>query len=302
MLLSKTEIQIAKQNSSHFVSFKYIEANGTLKQIDTSFNSLEGDRSFVCNNEINLKTIDGKNFIDPFRSLPTTSFFCENIASKYNSRKVAVTLVSQSSEEFKPTLSAEISFWIAETYSQSDYQFIADPIDKYANLRSNIMSTLESINIKTTIHFHGPTSGESIIGIRGNDVVDLSDNVIITKFIIANIAESYGFTVQFTALDSSINNISLVIQGHDNDMNKLLNAMQLNIEQISLVSSNTINGFELASIHPYKIDVSNTSNSALKISLICNNLFIPYLAFAELLLYNVDKNFLKNEISGYFNK
>lgn len=303
MQLSSAEIKIAKQNNSQFVSLKYTGDDGALKQIDTSFNNLKEEKSLVSNHEINLKTIDKKNFIDPFRSLPTTSFFCENIASKYNPRTVAVTLLSKSNEEFKPSLTAEISFWIAETDSQNDYQFIADPIDQYANLRSDIISTLENINIKTTTHFHGSTSGESIIGIRGNDVVDLSDNVIITKFIIANIVDSYGFTVQFTSLDNKITNISLVIQGNGNDMDKLLNAMQRNIEQISyLASADTIYGFELASIHPYKIAASAASNSALKINLICKNLFIPYLAFAELLLYNVDEKILKNEILHYFNE
>ena len=303
MQLSKTEIEIAKQNNSRFVSLKYIGNDGALKQIDTSFNNLKEEKLLVCDNAINLKPIDGKVFIDPFRSLPTTSFFCENIASKYNPRKVAVTLLSKSNEEFKPSLTAEISFWIEETDYHTDYPFIADPIDKYANLRSDIISTLEHINIKTAAHFHGSTSGESIISIRGDDIVDLSDNVIITKFIIANIADSYGFTVQFTALDNNITNISLIIQSNSNDTDKLLKAMQHNIEQIShLANKDTIYGFELASIHPYKVAAPTASNSILKISLICKNLFIPYRAFAELLLYNVDKNLLKNEILHYFNE
>jgi hypothetical protein len=282
MRLSKTEIEIAKKNNSQFVSLKYVENNAELKQIDVFVNNLEKE-FLVCRNDINLKPIDNKNFIDPFRSLSTTSFFCENIANKYNSRKLATELLSKADEKFKSSFCAEISFWISgENNAQNNYEFIANPIDKYTNLRSDIISTLEGINIKTSVHIHGSTHGESIITIKGNDVVDLSDNIIITKFIIANIADSYGFTAQFNGLDNKITNLSLVIEGNNNDMDKLLYAMQKNIGQTSSFTSlDSVYGFELVGINSYKI---TSENVVVKISLICKNEFIPYFAFAKLLL------------------
>lgn len=300
MQLSKSEIELVKQNKSQFVSLKFLGDDGALKQIDTSFNNIKEGNLFICSNKVNLKPIDKKNFIDPFRSFPTTSFFCENIASNYSPRKLASTLLSKASESFKPSLTAEISFWISENSALNQNSFSADPIDKYANLRSDIISTLESININTSIHFHGRTSEESVIGVRGENIVDLADNVIIAKFIIANITESYGLNAQFTLLDNKEANISIVLKGTVKEMDKLLNAMQKNIEQLSLFSNkHHIYGFELGEMHSYK---TTTPNTVLKISLICSHLFIPYLAFAGLLLYNVDKNFLNKEVLQYFNE
>lgn len=301
MQLSESEIKLVKENKSQFVSLKYIGDEGGLKQVDASFNNINDGKLFVCSNEINLKPIDNKNFIDPFRSFPTTSFFCENIASKYNSRCLATKLLSKPQENFIGSLSAEISFWILEDETQAKGTLLsADPIDKYANLRSDIVSTLESINIGTTIHFHGSTCDESVIGIRGRDVVDLADNIIITKFIIANIADSYGFNIKFTALDSKKSSISIVINEQSDGIGNLSNTIEKNTKQTVLsLNKHHAYGFELGKIHLYK---TTTSNTVLKINLIFSDLFIPYLALADLLLYSVDKSSLNNEMLQYFSK
>lgn len=298
MQLSEAEIELARQNKSQFISLKYLDEDGLLKQVDTAFYNLEEEKLFFFNNEINLKPIDTKGFIDPFRSFPTTSFFCENIASKYNARKLSAKLLSKVAESFTPVLNAELSFWVATDEDQNDYTLIADPIDIHANLRSDIIATLEKINIKTTSHYHGITPAESVIGVRGNDIVDLADNIIIAKFIIANIADSYGLKAQF--FFQPLSNLSLVITGSKDDINKICSLIQENVELSSLFAKNNRNiyGFELNKLHNYKTTIPNTT--ILRISLLCCNLFIPYLALAGLLLYNVDRKFLNNEILQYF--
>ena len=297
MQLSEAEIELARQNKSQFVSLKYLGDDGSLKQIDTSFNNLEEGRSFVCSNEVNLKPIDTKGFVDPFRSFPTTSFFCENIAGKHNARKLSAKLLSKSTESFKPLLNAEISFWVSTEEDQSDYTLIADPIDSHANLRSDIVATLERINIKTASHYHGITPAESVIGIRGNDIIDLADNIIIAKFIIANIADSYGLKAQFVF--QTLSSLSLVITGSQGDIDKICTSIQRKGKQLSLfVNNSNIYSCKLGKIHNYK---TTAQNAVLKISLLCHDLFIPYLAFAGLLLYSVDSKLLNKEILQYFN-
>lgn len=293
MQLSGAEIKLVKQNKSQFVSLKYLDDDGILKQIDSSLESIEKRNLYICNDTINLKPINGKGFIDPFRSLPTTSFFCENIASKINSRKLAVTLLKDSNDSIKSKLSIELSFWITNN-DDIALTYVADPSDKHANFRSDVVSTLEKIGIKTTSHFHGKTSSESVIGILGDNIIDLSDNLVIAKYIISNIADSYCLKASFT-LDSNAN-LSLIIIGSIDEQNKIFLSMKKNIEHLSLIASQFDNhGFKLLELHNHKI---TNSNAAFKISLYSEDLFIPYLAFVELLIYSENKNLTnKNNIN-----
>jgi hypothetical protein len=60
----------------------------------------------------------------------------------------------------------------------------------------------------------------------GQNIVDLADNLFIAKFIIANMADSYGLAAQFKAPDN-MENISLLLKTKDNDyINILFNKLQ----------------------------------------------------------------------------
>ena len=296
MQLSERDIELIRQNKSQFVSLKYLDIDGVLKQIDASFTSLEERSLNICDDNINLKPIYNKGFIDPFRSFPTTSFFCENIASKMNSRMLATKLLKALNESIKSKLSIELSFWIANEVD-TGLTYVADPIDKHANFRSDVVSILEKIGVRTTSNFHGKTSAESVIGIWGDNIIDLADNLIVTKYIIANIADSYNLKAQFTFNSNA--NISLVIIRNMDEQNDIFLSMQRNIEQLSLISSRFNNhSFKLLDLHNYKM---TNSDVVLKIDLYCEGCFIPYLAFVELLMYSVNKKLPQKELVQFFN-
>lgn len=287
MPLSKKEIEIVEQNKSRFVSLKYLGDDGELKQIDCSINIFKEGISFLDNTEINLQAIPNKNFVDPFRSFPTTSFFCENIASKNNTRQLLTKLISADKVFTNQVFASEISFWVEDENSSNNYKYIADPIDRHSNLRNDITNTLENINIKTGMNFHGSRVGESVVTIRGHNIVDLSDNILITRFVIANIADSYGLNIKFTSPNNDISNIALLISGNQINIEELATIIEKNIDQIHLLPKNN-------SIYDFKsqktcLYTTSTTEPVYKISLICNDLSTPYFIFSWLLGYNSRK-------------
>jgi len=321
MRISEADIQLVKRNRSQFVSLKYLDDEGVIKQIDASLDSIEEGNAYINSSKLDLVPIEGKGFVDPFRSFPTTSFFCENIADKNNPRTLATKLYQGSKTkpqilleaewQFPPViqrstkcdvgiqnpkgseahpegqrssknnikldpyvglrpplddgwefLAAEFSFWIPEE-NFNNSRFTADPDDIHSNLRSDIVATLEKINIKTTAHFHGTTAAESVIGIRGNDPIDLEDNLLISKFIIQNIVSSYGLSVKFSCPPTP--NLTLIFQ-----------ASKATIDKITSTINNS--DFEVTELDKI-IDTKITLNARLlrKLS------FIPYVSFVKLL-------------------
>ncbi|NRB11133.1 MAG: hypothetical protein HRU35_05955 [Rickettsiaceae bacterium] len=201
MFLSTQNIDLIKKHESKFISFKYVDLHGNLKQFDTSSHNNINNLIYIEDLELNLRPILGKAFIDPFRAITTTTIFCENINVKQNFRKKLLEKLELSkTQNIKNDLSLEISFWLRDKVSNNsddDLLCCADPIDKYANLRSDIIQTLDDINLKTTLHYHGKTTAHSVIGILGSNFIDLIDNYYVSKFIIQNIAENYGKIAQF---------------------------------------------------------------------------------------------------------
>lgn len=265
MQLLKNDIEFIKNNKLQFISFKYLGDNGCIQQIDIASNNIEQIDTFLDRSECVLKPIDGKKFIDPFRSFPTASFFCENIASKNNYRQLAIKLFNEAQQTTISSLMAEISFWIIDDSCATKNNDGAYSIDKHANLRSDIVATLEGINIKTGSCCQDSYSGASIISVKGKNIIDLSDNLIITKFIIANMADSYGLRAKFKYPDNNISNIALLLSTNDKKyIDILLGKKQTNIEDIKIKTT-----------HLYK--------NSLEMKLVCSDAFIPYIALTKLL-------------------
>jgi glutamine synthetase len=87
------------------------------------------------------------------------------------------------------TFEAELKFWIEPQAEESDLWKV-DPFDCYSNLRSDILETLEKIEVKTTIHMPGNKKGECIVGFKGKNIIDLADNFILARFVV----NLHGFT------------------------------------------------------------------------------------------------------------
>jgi hypothetical protein len=79
-----------------------------------------------------------------------------------------------------------------------DEDISLEPLDQLINLRSEIIDTIENIGIKTTYHCDGSKPSQCIIGVESDNILDMADNIIIIKYIIKNVAHSYGKHVIFT--------------------------------------------------------------------------------------------------------
>ena len=116
-----------------------------------------------------------------------------------------------------------------------------------------------------------------MVGIRGNDFIELADNIIIAKFIIQNVVDSYGLNVKFSC-DSSPN-LTLLIQSNKTIIDKIYSA--INVKQTAILTdSQRAKNFEIMALQRQEIG----TKIALSIRLLCYNHFIPYLSFVELLL------------------
>ena len=204
-------IQLIQNHQCQFVSFKYLDDDGMLKQLDIAVQTIARCNNIWDYQGIQLNPIPYKVFIDPFRSVPTVSVYCEDASNANSVRQMVKNINLPDSLISQHKLAAEISFWINQnTTAANNFDNISDPIDQYANLRSDIVTILENIGIETTIHRHGPLSGQSIVGINGKTAIDLADNIVISKFIINNCAASYGFSTNFSSLDNT--NLTLIIK------------------------------------------------------------------------------------------
>ena len=288
MIISLEDIEKVKKHESKFVSLKYIDLLGNLQQLDMHYQHFIG-------NDITglllkpLKIISNKTFSDPFRSFPTTSFLCENLEANLNIRTKAAHLINQNILDSYQNISIFIHFWI-ENKDQPDTinnnLLIADPFDKYANLRSDITQCLENIGIKTSLHYHGSEYNECIIGIGGDGILDLADNVILSKFIIANVAYSYGQNVKFSNKNNY--NIELNIRLDQNLYDQFAHNILNNSGKIAVLFRPASS--DLLNINLINSEYQNAPKNP-KVLLKTGNIFNPYLAITALIGYCVIKNF-----------
>jgi len=277
MMLSKDDIEKIKKHESRFISLKYIDLLGNLLQIDTSSHNISSDFKAA------LKPIPNKSFRDPFRSAPTTTFFCENLDNP-RIRQVASESIDKLNLPNTSLFSMEISFWLQDSHklaNQSDkHNFLhaVEPLDKYSNLRSDIAETLEDIDIKCTFHYHGKGAHQCIIGVIGRSVVDLADNYIISKFIIENVAENYGKSVSFT---NKVHNLSVDFVIEEKNQENFIKNIKANTKNICylLNHKNTNNSSLLCQKH-------ENANSTIRLSIETGDTFNPYLAFGSIMLYS----------------
>lgn len=296
MKLSEDDKSLVQKHKTKFVSFKYLGNDGFLKQIDFSARTIENG-NFFATSDLNLHPIKSKAFIDPFRSELTTSFYCENHdASTNNPRAVAGKIHNSANYPIFNEYFAQISFWVLDEASEDNgFSRIADPIDQHANLRADIISTLESIGIEPTYHHHGKRNNESVIGVKGKNVIDLADNIVISKFVIANVSASYGICISFSFNENI--NLNLFLKSENTEIGKVYTALTARSKQVSTFSTQTDEYFfELKEIHNYKVD----NEVMLHIELLTLENFIPYLCLVDLLSYEAKSKLIESELTLFF--
>ena len=75
--------------------------------------------------------------------------------------------------------------------------FVNSPIDHFQDLRSEILSTIKSVNIEPILHHAEVAPSQCEIGFKHSGMVLSADNVMKCKYVVHNVVNSYGKTATF---------------------------------------------------------------------------------------------------------
>ncbi|MCC8417132.1 MAG: lengsin [Rickettsia endosymbiont of Bryobia graminum] len=307
-------LKIVESKAAKFISFKYFDKNGKFQQIDVAVTSLVILNDFILVNNIKLRPIDNRYFIDPFRSYSTLFCLCDNLNNLHNPRIFLKDLIANN-DWHTISLELSINFLILnreeklENYKDQEIncQNQVEPIDQLANLRAEIIGILEAISIPTVSHFHASKNSSCSIVIKAENFLDLADYLVISSFIIKNVAESYGKSVWY--INELNNQLLLLFPGVN--YNKEL-AISL-ISGIMHLSSGDNNSNIFVAKKParqnvmksyYSYDIIRNYHT---VSFNLNQDYNIYLALSCLLIYGFDiklinGKFSKEILQSYFDK
>ncbi|MBN8828357.1 MAG: type I glutamate--ammonia ligase [Sphingobacteriia bacterium] len=74
---------------------------------------------------------------------------------------------------------------------------LSSPNDIYSELRTEMMSQLKSVGITPNLHHHEVSPSQSEIGFKFGTILEAADNVQKLKYVVHNVANSYGKSVTF---------------------------------------------------------------------------------------------------------
>ncbi len=75
--------------------------------------------------------------------------------------------------------------------------FPVPPVDSLADLRAEMLTVMEEMGIETEKHHHEVAPAQNELGIKGNTLLRIADQVQIYKYVVHSVAHSYGKTASF---------------------------------------------------------------------------------------------------------
>lgn len=278
-MLTETDLAVVERHESKFVSFKILNDEGKLLQFDSPMKGARSNRFWHGDKQIHVEPYF--HLIDPFRSHRTTSIFCSDSGNSCEARKLLCKKL-QSSSDNKENIDFCLSFFVSplEKWKKDDYIFASDPLDKYADLRSDIALILENANIQVVQHYHGSSANECIIGFRSPGFLKSAEDLVIAKYVIENVTKGYGYRANFAVPEKSLSksNLSFYIEQKDN----------------SKAPANTYSGSQFTVISTRILSAGETDKKetdVLRIDILTQKIFNPFLVISELLDY-VPLNFV----------
>jgi hypothetical protein len=311
-------LKLIKDNKARFISLKYVDITGQLQQVDVIAEKLLILDELIIVHNIKLQPIEDKYFFDPFRSSPTIFCLCKNLSNQSNQaepRLLAEEYILANDYLQNIELELVINFLIndknaplnaplSDTNAEAtNYRNQVEPCDKLANLRAEIIDNLERIGIVTIFHCHAREVSSCSVAIKSKNFLDMADNYIIAKFIIMNVAESYGKIAYFS--NKLVDNLFILLPSakYDKDLAILF------ISSIISRSTEYYDGNILSCDHMIKSsgEVGDSADyyyhdiirnyHVVKFNLQHQQLFSPYFAISYVMLYNFD-----GQLSDIFRK
>lgn len=285
MYLTSNTLEEIKKDTAKFVSFKFLDVSGELRQFDVLTKNFTDLDFIISGKSYSLKPF--KKILDPFRSTPTFSLFCENIKDIPNFRKKMISqwesFIENEPEQKQIMFNLWQSFFIIplEVEENNDYMLTTEPADRLSDMRSEIVNSLNEMNVDTILHFHGKSKNESVIGIKDSNIVDLADKIVILRYIIKNIALSYGYEVNFYQQNSV--NLKLEMISNDAMMSDKLLKVVKNMDTI-IGSCKEIKSIAIG--HQEEKDKGEDGTRTLLIDCITEDIYNPYLLLLNLMIHN----------------
>lgn len=74
---------------------------------------------------------------------------------------------------------------------------IESPIDSLSDIRAEMLGVIESTGAGITGHSHGSSSAQCVLNIRPAKLLECADNIQLCKYVVRNVAHSYGKSATF---------------------------------------------------------------------------------------------------------
>lgn len=194
--------------------------------------SIAGWKTIECSDMLLIPDISS-TFADPFTSQLTLNIFCNvydpitqgyyNLDPRFTSQRAKEYLLSSKIAD-KVYFGPEIEFFIFDSvqfmldkyksyhklvlqesphtkhghYVQTNQGYMRDmPVDHLHDIRSEILNVIYECNMQPKIHHHEVATSQCEIGIVYDEILNSADNVQKCKYIINNVAASYGKSATF---------------------------------------------------------------------------------------------------------